>query len=197
VKQTMAFWKEPERVLFEIRKLSYASSAATLFAVPTNCTKISGTTNANGGHAEISVDVSAQGQTGVGNANPAKKAAPIGNPMQLLGKWSFTGKDGAGVQWTGTLTVGKLDQDTLSQGKYSNSCDLDVSSGNSGKGVSGACLYDGRTKTLTFASDWGPSQYSITAVLTSDGKSLTQGRWVDSTGLGTWSATAGSAPTRH
>jgi outer membrane lipoprotein-sorting protein len=41
VKQTFVTGTQPERVLFEMRKISYAPSAASLFAVPANCTPAS------------------------------------------------------------------------------------------------------------------------------------------------------------
>lgn len=194
VKQTYLMGKDHEKVLFEIKQISYAPSAAALFAVPPNCTKIGGTTNANGGHAEMNVDASAQGQASMGGSSAGKKAAPKGDPKTLLGKWNFTGQDGAGKQWSGTLTVGKLDEETLKQGQYSNACDLEVSSANSGKGISGPCVYDRGTRTLTFASIGDPNDYSLTAVLSADGKSLTQGRWVEKSSNGTWSASSASGP---
>lgn len=190
VKQMVALGKEPESVVYEMRKISYAPSDPSLFALPKNCSKIAGTTDANGGHAEMNVDASADGQATFGDVAPEKKAAPAGDPKRLLGKWAFTGKDGAGVDWSGTITVGKLDEDTFSRGQFSNLCDFDLQSGDSGKGMSGACLYDDHKKTLTFESDFGSDKFSLTAVLAPNGKNLTGGRWEDRSGKGTWSATS-------
>ena len=107
----------------------------------------------------------------------------------LLGKWEFTGKDGAGVQWRGTLTVEKLEPNSYDPAEYSNTCDLSVSSANSGKGAGGPCLYDARTRILSFSGGMDAQKYSLTAVLSADGTSLTQGRWVEgASGNGAWSA---------
>jgi hypothetical protein len=191
VKQTFVTGTQPERVLFEMRKISYAPSAASLFAVPANCTRIGGVTTATGGSAEMSIGVSAEGQKNLGETSARKDAAPAGDPKKLLGKWSFTGKDGSGVEWRGSLTVQPLEADSFDSAKYSNVCDLDVSSTNAGRGASGPCLYDPRNKTLTFAGGSDSSKFSLTAILSADGKTLTQGKWAEASGSGAWSATAG------
>jgi hypothetical protein len=188
LKQTLVIGKEPERVLFEMQQISWMPSPQSLFTAPTDCTKVAGSTNANGGHAEMSAEVSATGEANLGSSTQAQKKVTTADPNRLLGKWNFIGKDCRGKEWSGTLNITKLDADTLKLGQYSNSCDLSVESGNAGRGVAGACLYDGKTKVLTFSSDFGPSQYSITAMLSADGKSLTQGKWIDDQGPGSWSA---------
>ena len=188
VKQTLAMGSGPERLLFEIRKISYARSAAALFTAPAECTRVAGVTTATGGHAEMNMDVGVQAQSGLTGAPAGKQAAQTGGAL-LLGKWDFTGRNGAGAQWRGTLTIAKLDPNSFDPAKYSNMCDLDLTSANSGKGVSGPCLYDPRTKTFSFAGGEDSHKYSFTAALSQDGTSLTQGRWVEgASGDGTWSA---------
>ena len=189
VKQAVILGAEPEKLLFEMRQISYAPSAASLFTAPAQCTRVGGVTSANGGSAEMSVDVTAQGQASLSGAPGGKPAPAAGDGKTLLGKWDFTGKDGAGVQWRGTLTIAKIEPDSFDTAQYSNMCDLDLSSANSGKGISNACLYEPRTRTFTLAGGEGSHKYSITAVLSPDGKSLTQGRWVEAaSGNGAWSA---------
>jgi hypothetical protein len=190
IKQTIIMGTQPERVLFEMRQISYAPSAATLFTAPADCTRIAGVTNANGGSAQMDVNanVQAQAQSGPAGGPAAKQAAQTGG-AQLVGKWDFTGKDAAGTQWRGTLTIQKLTPDSFDPAKYSNECELDLASANSGKGVGGPCLYDPRTKTFSFTGGGSSSKYSFTAILSPDGASLTQGRWVEG-GTGSWSATS-------
>ena len=199
VKQTVVIGGAPEKPLFEMRQISYAPPATTLFTAPAPCTRVAGVVNANGGSSETTADVTvqgesrlggaatAQGESGRAGASAGKRAALAGGAV-LLGKWDFTGKDGAGTQWSGTLTVEKLEPNSFDPTTHTNVCDLSIASANSGRGASGACLYDQRTKAFSFVGDAGPSQYSFTAVLSPDGKSLTQGRWVEGAS-GTWSAT--------
>ena len=145
-------------------------------------------TSATGGHAEMNVDVAVQAQKGLAGAPEGKQAAQTGGAV-LLGKWAFTGRDGAGVQWRGTLTIEKLEPNSFDPTQYSNTCDLSLSSANSGKGMSNACLYDPRTKTFSFAGGEDSHKYSFTAVLSPEGTSLTRGRWVEgASGDGAWSA---------
>ncbi len=187
VKQSMIMGSGPEQVVFEMKKISYAPSAATLFTPPTGCTQIAGTSNANGGHAEMNVSVSAQGERSFGSPSETKAVVQAGDPNTLVGKWDFAGKDGSGAQWTGTLTVTKMDADMMGRDKFSNICDLNLSNGNAGKGMSGPCLYEPKTKRLTYESHEGFSNFSFTAILSPDGASLSQGRWVEG-GTGAWSA---------
>lgn len=198
VKQTIVMGNGPERLLFEMRQISYAPSAATLFTAPAECTRVAGVTTATGGHAEMSVGAEEQTQSGEAGAPAGKQAAQTGGAV-LLGKWDFTGRDGTGVQWRGTLAIEKLEPNSFDPAKYSNTCDLGLASANSGRGVSGPCLYDSRTKTFSFAGGGASSKYAFTAVLSPDGTSLTQGRWVEGASEnGSWSATskAGARP-RH
>jgi hypothetical protein len=189
VKQALVLGTEPEKLLFEMRQISYAPSAASLFTAPAQCARVGGVTSATGGSAEMAVDVTAQGEASLSGASGGKPAPAAGDGKALLGKWDFTGKDGAGVRWSGTLTITKIEPESFDTARYSNVCDLNLSSANSGKGISNACLYEPRTRTFTFAGGGDSNKYSITAVLSPDGKSLTQGRWVESaSGNGAWSA---------
>lgn len=188
VKQTVTLKGKPERVVFEIRQITYAPSPASLFTPPPDCTPGGGVTSATGGHAEMNVDVTVQAQTDLAGAPAGKQAAQTGGAV-LLGKWDFTGRNGAGAQWRGTLTIEKLEPNSFDPAKYSNTCDLALTSANSGKGVSGPCLYDPRTKTFSFAGGEDSHKYSFTAVLSPEGTSLTQSRWVEgASGDGAWSA---------
>jgi hypothetical protein len=103
---------------------------------------------------------------------PAAVKAPAGGPF---GKWAFTGKDSNGVDWSGSLTVGKLDPERFNPEKYDYMCELDLRSANSGRGVGAPCTYDAKTGTLAFGGSRGLYNYS--AVLSPDGASLSQGKW--------------------
>ena len=63
VKMAMATGKDPLTDRFEIKKLSWAPPPAALFTVPQGCKQIGGVSNANGGHAEMSVEVKVPTQT--------------------------------------------------------------------------------------------------------------------------------------
>jgi hypothetical protein len=111
-----------------------------------------------------------------------------------FGKWQFNGKDNAGVVWTGTLTIEKLDPNRFDTVKYQFMCDLEAKSANSENGVSAPGRYDQAARSLSFST--GISQTtSYTAVLSPDGKSLTEGKWTVTkkagntvVSSGTWSA---------
>ena len=75
VKLAMAMGTEPETTRFEIKEISYAPSPASLFTAPQGCKQIGGTSNANGGHAEMSTEVKAPTQPNV--ANPAAKVTAV------------------------------------------------------------------------------------------------------------------------
>ena len=57
----------------------------------------------------MSADVTVQGQASLAGASAGKTALAAGDGKTLLGKWAFTGKDGAGVQWRGTLSIAKIE----------------------------------------------------------------------------------------
>jgi hypothetical protein len=114
-----------------------------------------------------------------------------------LGKWAFTGKDNTGLVWTGTLSVEKLDPNRFSTDKYHSMCSLEVESSDASKGTRGVeapCRWDPGTRGVSFTTGVSTT-HLYTAVLSADGKSLTQGKWTetkdgskDPVRSGTWSA---------
>lgn len=75
VKQTVTLKGRPERVVFEIRQITYAPSPASLFTPPANCTPGGGVTSATGGHAEAQAEVTVQQTQDLATAAPAAPAA--------------------------------------------------------------------------------------------------------------------------
>jgi hypothetical protein len=111
----------------------------------------------------------------------AAQAAKSGNGPAFA-KWAFTGKDNTGLVWTGTLDIAKLDPARFDATKYHSMCSLEVESTDSNKGTVGVeapCIYDPATRALSF-SIRGIALHSYTAVLSADGRSLTQGKWTES-----------------
>jgi hypothetical protein len=106
-----------------------------------------------------------------GQGQPAAKAGPA------LGEWKFTGKDNAGVVWTGKLTLGKVDPDRFNVEKYHSMCNLEAKSASSERGVEIPATYDAATRVFTFQNEMSMGGVTYTAVLSPDGKSLTQGKW--------------------
>jgi hypothetical protein len=168
------------QTVFEMRELVYGLSAPDLFAAPSGCTAIGGSTNANGGHVEFSTGTGAKAADVPAKTNAAVKP----DDKALLGKWTFTAKDAKGVVWNGTLEITSLGDYSSESGKHSNMCDVSMQSGNTGKGFGAGCLYNSLNKTLTWLND----EYSFTAVLSPDGKSLLQGKWTEKGAAGSWSA---------
>ncbi len=115
------------------------------------------------------------------------------------GNWQFTRTDTDRVTWTGTLKIEKLDTDRFSAEKYNYQCSIEAQGPKSTREVEGPCKYDSATRTLTLGGGQRDS-YSYTAVLTPDGKALTQGKysetveemkndaWVKVNKSGAWSA---------
>lgn len=107
-----------------------------------------------------------------------------------FGQWSFSGSDNKGVAWTGTLTIERLA--TGEEGALQAMCSLEVQSKQMGRGVGAACKYDAATRVLSFGSKAPSNTFSYRAVLSPDGKSLTQGKWSETvrseTTTGEWSA---------
>jgi hypothetical protein len=183
------------QTVFEMRNLVYGLSAPSFFAIPANCTPVGGYGDANGGHyesgppagagasASASVPSGGGANSGSGAAN-GTAAAQTGGKV-LVGEWTFTGKDGKGVAWEGKLGIQPLDSNSFDPAKYSNMCNLDVQSPEGGaRGAYGACLYNAQSRTLT----WASNDFSLAAVLSPDGKSLTQGKWVEKATTSSWSA---------
>ncbi len=121
------------------------------------------------------------------------------DPGLSYGGWQFTRKDNEGVTWTGTLKIEKVDADRFNADKYNCECTIEAKGPKSSRGVGGPCTYDPKTRTLTLGGG-RTDDYSYTAVLTPDGKALTQGRysetvdelknddWVKVKKSGEWSA---------
>ncbi len=76
VKQTATLGKGAERVVMEMRQLSYAPSPAALFAPPGECSRMGGESSATGGHGELSAEVGVSGTADFGKA-PAAPAPPV------------------------------------------------------------------------------------------------------------------------
>jgi hypothetical protein len=108
-------------------------------------------------------------------------AQDTSNSGPVLGKWEFAGKDNTGLVWSGTLDIQKLDPAKFDAKKYISLCSLEVQSTDSSKGTKGVeapCKWDPSSRLLTFGDTW-PALNVYTAVLSADGKSLTQGKWTE------------------
>jgi len=105
----------------------------------------------------------------------AAEQFPADSKGPMLGKWTFEGKDDKGIVWKGTLTVAKLDTASFDANRYYSGCILDISSNDGGKGVDAPCTWNAAGREVSFGA--GSSTY--TAVLSSDGKTLTQGNWTE------------------
>ena len=71
-----------------------------------------------------------------------------------LGNWEFTGKDNAGLPWSGTLKIRRIDPVRF-PGNYYAYCALEDRSTDDSKGVHGVeapCTWDSGTRTLPSAS---------------------------------------------
>lgn len=200
----------PGTTVFEMRQLSYAPSPASLFTEPSGCTQIGGESNANGGHAEMTVDVqtptqrhelgggNARAGNQPGNARAGSQPRTASPKDASMGTWEVSARDGKGTAWNGTLTVGDLDSNQFepNPAKYNHLCDLRLESPEGGgRGRQTPCLFNAQTRTLTFGADSQYDRFSYSAVLSPDGKSFVQGRWTETeTGTGTWSARIAGAP---
>ncbi len=113
-----------------------------------------------------------------------------GSDGPAFGQWSFSGKDNKGVAWTGTLTIERLA--TGEEGALQAMCSLEVQSKQMGRGVGASCKYDAATRILSFGNKGPSNAFSYRAVLSPDGKNLTQGKWSETvrseTTTGEWSA---------
>jgi hypothetical protein len=103
----------------ELRQLSYAPSPAAMFVAPRGCKEIGGMSTAEGGHAEVSMDVKASGTAELGQAGarapearPAARqappAAPAGNVVSVryrLEPASYSGRCPAPVKLIGEITT--------------------------------------------------------------------------------------------
>ena len=123
VKLVSAMAGAPEETQLEIRDLSYAPSPAALFVAPQGCARLGGVSLANGGHAEVEVDVSVPTQTadlatgkvtGAQPNAPEMKPAPASVPVQRgkvtqvrmrIAPESYAGKCPGHVHLVGEITT--------------------------------------------------------------------------------------------
>lgn len=79
VKQTVTIENQPERLLLEMRDLSFAPSDASLFTAPPDCTRVGGSSSTTGGHAEVGVEAGATATVRDGNveANSSAQLVPV------------------------------------------------------------------------------------------------------------------------
>jgi hypothetical protein len=122
--------------------------------------------------------VAASAGSGAGEQQSAKSSdGPV------LGTWEFTGKDNTGLGWTGTLTIEKFDLARYGPKKYHSMWTFKVDSTDPNRGgpheIMAPCDWDPGTRTVSFGNTW-PATNVYTAVLSADGKVLTQGKWTES-----------------
>lgn len=94
----------------------------------------------------------------------------------ILGKWAFKGKDDKGVVWTGTLTIKGLDTTSFDADRFHSMFILEAESRDSSNGVDAPCAWDPVKREVSFST--GTVEY--TAILSANGKSMTQGKWIES-----------------
>lgn len=105
-----------------------------------------------------------------------------------MGTYAFTGKDKAGVEWTGTLIIGQVDTSMFDPQKFPFGAHLDISNADGGgKGMDTCVTFDLETRLVTIGADskYGGSVY--TATLSADGTNLADGKWVETE----WSSDTG------
>jgi hypothetical protein len=111
-------------------------------------------------------------------APAADQASAKGGPD--IGKWEFTGKDSTGKVWSGTLTIEKVDPAKWDANKYHSLGRFEVQVSNQQtKDVQLLGEWDPGTRTISFGKTY-PAIHVYTAVLSGDGKVLTQGKWTES-----------------
>jgi hypothetical protein len=114
----------------------------------------------------------------------AQGAVSLAAGPPSFGKWEYTGLDNSGANWTGTLTIEKVDPTKWDAKRYFALCEVEERSLDPNKGtrsVQALCEYDGRTRTVSFTF-LGSKLHSFSAVLSPDGKSLTSGKWTETKG---------------
>lgn len=95
-----------------------------------------------------------------------------------VGTWKLTAKDKAGVAWTGKLVIEKLDPKEYDPKKFVAVTNLEMENADGAtRGTYAPMRYDPATRVVTIGedSDYGGTVY--TAVLSPDGKALTDGVW--------------------
>ena len=97
-----------------------------------------------------------------------------------LGKWEFTGKDNTGRVWSGALTIEKVDPARWDANKYHSLCRFEVqASAQETKDVQVLSEWNPATRTISFGKLY-PAIHVYTAIVSADGKVLTQGKWMES-----------------
>ena len=92
VKLAMAMGTEPETTRFEIEEIGYAPSPASLFNIPQGCKAIGGTSNATGGHAEMTTEATLPARPGPpGPGRESHRRAPARGAGELRGYLSQPG----------------------------------------------------------------------------------------------------------
>jgi hypothetical protein len=105
VKQTITMRGKPERLLYEIRQISYAPSPASLFTPPAECTRVGGVTSATGGHAEAQVEVKVPTQThDLGSAPAAARGKVTAVRLRLVPE-RYSGACPSPVQLVADITT--------------------------------------------------------------------------------------------
>lgn len=117
---------------------------------------------------------------------PTKTEEQLSSPQDcpMLGKWNFIGKDDKGGAWKGVIDI-RIDNVEVA-------CEVTIQGPKSSSGVGGPfeCRPDQKNFTCASGGD------SFTAVLSANGKNLTNGKWTKKgddyldfpTVTGTWSA---------
>jgi hypothetical protein len=121
--------------------------------------------------------------THLDSATAQEAVSPAGGPPSL-GKWDYTGRDDSGVTWKGTLTIEKIDPTRFDAKRYFALCEIEERSTDPNKGtrsVQAPCEYDGQTRKVSFKL-LVATLHSFSAVLSQDGKSLTDGKWIETKG---------------
>ena len=102
----------------------------------------------------------------------------------MLGKWNFIGKDDKGGAWKGVIDI-RIENDEVA-------CDVNIQGPKFSSGVGGPFECRPGQKNFTCSTDGN----SFTAVLSGNGKNLTNGKWMTKENdflkfpkvIGTWSA---------
>lgn len=106
------------------------------------------------------------------------------------GKWAFEGNDNKGHVWKGSLTI------SVREGEHLCVMSMQVVPDGEGRGIDGTCKWSPDKRELSF----GRKLATFTAILSADGKGMTNGTWTESEEnektrkatvkrTGTWSAT--------
>lgn len=134
------------------------------------------------GSGTIGASASGTADLGASAETEAQPSQPQDCPM--LGKWNFIGKDDKGGAWKGIIDI-KIENDEVT-------CDVNIQGPKFSSGVGGSFECGPGQKNFSCSS----GDNSFTAVLSADGKNLTNGKWTTKENdflkfpkvIGTWSA---------